>query len=154
MKGKSLELHLPSELGWERAALDFAARVARKMGFSSERIDDLTSALNEAIINAIEHGNGFDARKRVLILLVPRKDRLSVTVQDHAARPFPRTVGTRDRSSIDEAIAGRAPARGWGAFLIRALVDEAEFSSTDRGNGVEMTMYLRRAMVPRPTEPG
>src|SRR5207302_3593826 len=94
MKGNTLELRLPSELGWERAALDFAARVARKMGFAPERVDDLTTALNEAIANAIEHGNAHDAQKRVQIVLVPSKDRLKIDVQDRSARPFPEGIGS------------------------------------------------------------
>jgi len=137
-----LEVRLPSELGWERAALDFTARVAGTMGFSPERVDDLKTALNEAIVNAIEHGNAFNVRKRVKITLVPGPDRLEVNVQDRSARPFPEGFGTQETPDIDEIIAGRAPARGWGGYLIRTLVDEARFSSTHEGNVVTMTMRL------------
>ena len=138
-----MEVRLPSELGWEHAALDFAAQVARKMGFTPERIDDLTTALNEAIANAIEHGNAFNAQKRVQIVLFPSKDRLKINVQDRSVRPFPEGIGSWQTPNIDEVIAGRASARGWGSFLIRELVDEAKYSSTKAGNVVTMTMHLR-----------
>ena len=138
-----MEVQLPSELGWERAALDFTARVAQRMGFSPERVDDLTTALNEAIANAIEHGNAFNVQKRVHITLLPRKDHLKINVRDRSSRPFPAGIGTSKTPDIDEVIAGRAPARGWGSFLIRELVDEAKFSSNRSGNVVAMTMHLR-----------
>jgi serine/threonine-protein kinase RsbW len=142
MREKTLGVRLPSELGWERAALDFAARVARRMGFPPERVDDLTTALNEAIANAIEHGNDFDAGKPVQIVLVPGADRLEINVRDRSTRPFPPGFDGGQTPDIDQVIAGQAPVRGWGSFLIRQLVDEARFSSTKAGNVVTMIMRL------------
>jgi serine/threonine-protein kinase RsbW len=150
MKGKTMEVHLPSELGWERAALDFTARVARRMGFPDDRVNDLTSALAEAIVNAIEHGNAFAADKRVRIIVNPASDRLNVTVRDHSLRPFPSNVATWPKPDVDEVLAGRAPPRGWGIFLMRALVDAVEFRSTARGNGVGLTMFLHPPGESRP----
>ena len=47
--------------------MNTAASVARLMGFSDERVEDLKTAVAEACINAIEHGNkldeGFDRRR-------------------------------------------------------------------------------------------
>jgi serine/threonine-protein kinase RsbW len=154
MNRKTLGVQLPSEFGWERAAMDFAARVARRIGFSSERIEDLLTALNEAIVNAIEHGNAFEVDRQVHIVLVPAEDRLQIDVRDFSRRPFPPGLATRQRPNLDEAIAGRAQLRGWGSFLIRALVDEAEFSSTNGGNVVKMIMHLHPVGLPRSGDPG
>jgi serine/threonine-protein kinase RsbW len=140
MAGKTLEVHLPSEFGWERAALDFATRVARIMGFPADRIDDLRTALGEAIVNAIEHGNAFDGNAPVRVVFAPTPDRLSISVQDCSNRPFPAGIATREAPNIDDVIAGRISPRGWGSILIRQLVDEAEFRSTVDGNVVTMTI--------------
>jgi serine/threonine-protein kinase RsbW len=140
-------MHLPSEAGWEFTALDFASSVARKMGFPPDRIDDLRTALNEAMINAIEHGNASNAEERVLVVLVPEENRLKIDVQDHSSRPFPEDIGARPPPNIDDIVQGLVPARGWGGFLIQSLVDEVEYSSTKEGNVVKMIMYLRPIAV-------
>ena len=56
-----VQLCIPSVLGWERVAVDLAASVARQMGFPSERVEDIKTAVSEATLNAIEHGNRLDA---------------------------------------------------------------------------------------------
>ena len=51
----SVEVRLPSELGFEKVAMCTAAGMAQMMGFSPDRIEDLKTAVAEACINAIEH---------------------------------------------------------------------------------------------------
>src|SRR5579859_589045 len=87
-RNPSLELHLPSELGWERAAMDVAASVARMMGFPSDRIDDIKTAVSEATINAIEHGGSATTAHKVLVVLVPEGEALEIKVRDRSAVPF------------------------------------------------------------------
>jgi len=45
----------------EKVAMDFAASVAKMRQFPEARIEDLKTAIAEACINAIEHGNKMDA---------------------------------------------------------------------------------------------
>jgi serine/threonine-protein kinase RsbW len=56
-RGTAVEVKLPSRLGFEKVAMGTAASVAKLMGFPDDRIEDLKTALAEACINAIEHGN-------------------------------------------------------------------------------------------------
>ena len=65
----SIELRLPSRLGYEKVAMNTAASVARLMGFSEERVDDLKTAVAEACINAMEHGNKLDESLSVGVVL-------------------------------------------------------------------------------------
>ena len=53
----TVELKIPSELGYEKVAMAAAGSVAKKMGFTADRVDDLKTAVSEACINAIEHGH-------------------------------------------------------------------------------------------------
>jgi len=55
--GLSVEVRIPSRLGFEKFGTDTAASMARMMGFSRDRIDNLKTSLAEVCINAIEHGN-------------------------------------------------------------------------------------------------
>ena len=57
LKSTSVEVRLPSQLGYEKVAMSTAAAVAKLMGFREDRVEDLKTAVAEACINAIEHGN-------------------------------------------------------------------------------------------------
>lgn len=140
-KSQTIELHIPSQLGWERAAMDLAASVARQMGFPKDRIEDIKTAVSEAATNAIEHGNLQDATQKVLIVLVPEGESLEINVRDRSKRPFTPTAD-RGHPNLDDKLSGLSDSRGWGMFLIRGLVDEVEFTSTARGNQVRMVVHL------------
>jgi len=121
--GSSVEVRIPSELGFEKVAMSTASSMAALMGFSPERIEDLKTAVAEACINAIEHGNQLDASLNVGVILSTTDDELEVRViddgtgMDHApALP-----------DIDRKMLGEEDTRGMGMFLIQALVDEAEW---------------------------
>jgi serine/threonine-protein kinase RsbW len=136
----TIELHIPSQLGWERAAMDLAASVARRMGFPSERVEDIKTAVSEATTNAIEHGNRGAPEQKVLVLLVPEGERLEIAVRDGSGTPFPAGGAA---PSLEEKLAGLSDARGWGMFLIRELVDEVEFTSSGAGNQVRMVVHVK-----------
>jgi serine/threonine-protein kinase RsbW len=144
LRTATIELHLPSQLGWERAAMDLAASVARKMGFPADRVEDIRTAVSEATVNAIEHGNRQDATRKVLMVLMPAGERLEISVRDQSPTPFATSDGPIGAApKLEDKLAGLAEARGWGMFLIRQLVDEVECSSTGGGNQVRMVVHLK-----------
>jgi hypothetical protein len=59
-----------------------AASVAKLMGFREERIDDLKTAVAEACINAIEHGNRLNEKLSVGVTLSAGTDQLEIKVMD------------------------------------------------------------------------
>lgn len=137
---KKMELHVPSVLGFEKVAMDFAASVAKMMHFPEERIENLKTAVAEACINAIEHGNKLDANTSVGVTLTIEPSKLLVDIQDQgsgiAEPPVP---------DIEQKIAGKDKTRGWGMFLIQSLMDEVKFESAPEGGGVvRMVIHLER----------
>lgn len=131
------ELHLPSTLGAEKAAMEFAAEVARKMNFPPARVEDLKTAVAEACINAIEHGNKLHATMRVGVKFTVDADRLQVAVHDQG-----RGVGKVAPPDIESRVEGKIEPRGWGIFLIENLMDEVSFEATADGNVIKMIIYL------------
>jgi serine/threonine-protein kinase RsbW len=120
----SLELSLPSELGYEVIARDAVAAFARRLGIPAERVEDLKTVLCEVCINAMEHGNSLDPRLRVEIFCRVEHERLVVEVLDqgvsrYSAGPTPLSIGDK--------VAGRGSLRGMGMLLISQLCDEAGF---------------------------
>jgi serine/threonine-protein kinase RsbW len=137
---RKFELHVPSTPGSEKLAMDFAADIARRMNFPAERVEDLKTAVAEACMNAIEHGNKLDAGTRVGIRLTVGADRLQVAVQDKG-----RGVGSVAKPDIDSRIEGKTEPRGWGIYLIENLMDEVTFESNAEGSVVKMLIYLDKA---------
>jgi serine/threonine-protein kinase RsbW len=138
----SIELRLPSRLGYEKVAMTTAASVAKLMGFSDERVEDLKTAVAEACINAIEHGNKLDDSLTVGVVLLMGEHSLEVKVSDTGDGPH----GTRSAPDIDKKMHGEEDTRGMGMFLIQALVDEAEWvSSPPAGSYARMVIHLRHS---------
>jgi serine/threonine-protein kinase RsbW len=133
------ELHIRSMHGAEKVAMDFAANIAKSMNFPPERVEDLKTAVAEACMNAIEHGNKLDSTTRVGIRLVVDKDKLQIAVQDQGSG-----VAKMRPPDIESRMEGRLDPRGWGIFLIESLVDEVTFESTAEGGVVKMIIYLEK----------
>jgi serine/threonine-protein kinase RsbW len=137
----SIELRLPSRLGFEKVAMNTAASVAHLMGFSDERIEDLKTAIAEACINAMEHGNKFDETLCVGVVLSMGQDSLEVKILDNGTGPQGRAVAP----DIDKKMHEEEEARGMGMFLIESLVDEVEWvSSPPAGSYARLVIRLDR----------
>jgi serine/threonine-protein kinase RsbW len=135
-----IRLSLPSCIGYEKIAMASAASLARMMGFSSDRVDDLRTAVSEACINAIEHGNKLNAVNRVDVLLRPSAKALTVQIFDNGAG-FQREASRSPR--LEKKIRGEETPRGWGLFLIEHLVDRVEFKiMPELGHVTTLTMKL------------
>lgn len=138
-----IELRLPSRLGYEKVAMDTATSLARRMGFSADRIDSLRTAVSEAVTNAIEHGNEQDAAMKVLVMLAARPDGLVISVADQGVRQLDQGR-TAMKPRIEEALI-KPDKGGWGIWLIRELMDEVEFTTgPGGGNQVRMVIHLEK----------
>lgn len=136
-----IELSVPSRLGLERVAIDAAASIARLMGFSEDRIEDLKTAVEEACINSIEHGNKQNHNTKVLVELIADESKLQVDIHDMGNR-IPNTIQIPD---IDAKMAKKQSPRGWGLFLIKSLMDEVRFDwNPETGNMTRMVIYLKK----------
>ena len=139
----SFELSIPSEFGYEKVAREAVAAFARKLGFDIERIEDLKTALGEACINAIEHGNQRGPGLRVDVSCIVDGDALTVEVQDQGLRRF---QGCGTAATIDSKLVGAGPLRGMGLMLISELVDESGFVDTAEGGNC-FRLRLNRGAV-------
>ena len=138
----SVEVRLPSRLGFEQVAMSTAASMAKLVGFSEDRIDDLKTAVAEACINAMEHGNKLDNSLSVGVFLSMDEDSLEVKVTDTGEGP----KGPGHKPDIDKKMHGEEEARGMGMFLIQALVDEVEWvpSSVEGKSFVRLVIRLNQ----------
>jgi serine/threonine-protein kinase RsbW len=135
----TVEVRLPSRLGFEKVAMSTAASVAKLMGFRDERIDDLKTAIAEACINAIEHGNRLNEKLSVGVVLSAGVDALEIKVMDDGKGMKSLPI----KPDIDKKMHGEEDPRGMGMFLIQALVDEAEWVVGTNGKGSYVRLVIR-----------
>jgi serine/threonine-protein kinase RsbW len=138
-KTTTVEVRLPTRLGYEKVAMSTAASVAKLMGFPEDRIEDLKTAVAEACINAIEHGNRLNEKLSVGVVLRAEEDSLEVKVLDDG-------TGIRKappRPDIDRKMHGEEDPRGMGMFLIQALVDEAEWVPGSDGKSSYVRLVIK-----------
>lgn len=137
----TVEINLPSELGYERVAMECSASFAKMAGFIPEKIEDLKTAVSEACLNAMEHGNKGQPDTRVVISMNFRDHAFNVTVTDQGnGIPDPENVVLPD---IKKKIENLQTPRGMGLFLIEQLMDHVEFNKmTKEGHMVKMVLNL------------
>ena len=137
---RSIEINLPNKLGYERIAMECAASFAKTIGFVKERIEDLKTAVSEACINAMEHGNRGLPDARVIVTMNYEDSALSVSVVDEGGgiEEFP------EESDLLKNIAKLQAPKGLGIFLIKRLVDQVEFNKMTReGHMVRMVIKMK-----------
>jgi anti-sigma regulatory factor (Ser/Thr protein kinase) len=134
------EFSLPSEPGNERIASARVADAVRSLGLPSARLERLKTAVAEATMNAIEHGNRNRPELPVTVRVGASAATLSVWVTDTGGgRPIPDKPAT---PNLEAKLAGNEPPRGWGLFLIRNMVDDFDVVSDDTHHTIELRLRL------------
>jgi len=136
---RTVEVSLPNVNGYERIAMECSACFARIGGLVKERIEDLKTAVSEACLNAIEHGNKNrpDARVIVTMFLGDKDFHVSVMDEGDGISKIPQSI------DITRKVANLEPPNGLGLYLIQQLVDQVEFNEkTDDGHVVKMVLKM------------
>ena len=126
---QTIEVNLPSKIGYERVAMASSAALARMGGLAPARIEDLKSAVAEACINAMQHGNKWRHEARVVV-------NMNISDEGDGVSKVPEYPG------ITKIIEENASPSGLGVFIIQHLVDEVKFNQTIDG-GHTMVMEIR-----------
>ena len=134
---RTVELSLPNVVGYERIAMGCSETFAKNLGYTRERIEDLKTAVAEACLNAITHGNKGRSDARVIVIMNYLEDSFQVEVWDKGEG-----IGQLPNDpDIDQIINQMGPTVGFGLFLIRKLVDKVEFDRIDsQGHVIKMTV--------------
>jgi len=106
----------------------------RAQDYGEHDIFGIRLALEEAMVNAIKHGNHMDRSKKVQISYRVRRDRFDITIADEGTGFDPNDVPDPTAVENLERPCGR------GLMLMRYYMSEVEFDQ--RGNIVRMTKVL------------
>ena len=131
-----------SEPGNERLAIDQVAEAVAGLGLDGPRLERLKTAVGEATMNAIEHGNGNRPELPVVVSVVADDTDVTVRITDQGGERVLPEVETPD---LEAKLAGLQTPRGWGLFLIQNMVDRLETTVDQHHHTIELTMHLKEA---------
>ena len=136
------ESTVESAPGNEQQAMEWVAEVVRPLHLPLDRLANLKTAVAEAAMNAMEHGNQYQPDKPVSLQVRASQTTLVVHIRDEGGQwPMPAAGGVAS-PDLEAKLAGLQSPRGWGLFLIRNLVDEVSITGDDHYHIVELIMHL------------
>jgi serine phosphatase RsbU (regulator of sigma subunit)/anti-sigma regulatory factor (Ser/Thr protein kinase) len=125
---------VPSAPGNERIAISMLENALRDIKLSPRRLARLKTAVAEATMNAMEHGNRYHAELPVKLEAFSAPEQVMVRITDHGGAPLQET----EAPDIAAKLAEEQTPRGWGLFLIKNLVDEMRVTSDGTHHTVEL----------------
>lgn len=137
-----VEMHIPSNPTFERVVRASADEIGKVLEFSHERIEDLKLAVSEAVSNAIEHGNKSMSGKLVAIVFAVDNDKLDVHISDQGPGLDLENLDFSPQR-VEEHHLESDGRRGFGMFLISALVDDYEVTSSEEGTVFTLRLYRK-----------
>ena len=130
---------LPSQPGNERLALARVAGTVQGRGLSDARLERLKTAVAEATMNAIEHGNGNRAEIPVEVEVTQNGDEIVVAISDQGGEVSSTPKSAEEPDLLKKLDGGQSP-RGWGLFLIRNMVDAMDITTNGQRHTIWLTM--------------
>jgi len=124
-------VEIPSDPAEARKIQEDIERQLQASQFSEKEIFSIKLALEEALVNAIKHGNQFDRNKKVRITYKLDRDCFKINISDEGNGFDP------DEVPDPTAIENLERPCGRGLMLMRYYMTEVQFSVT--GNSVSMT---------------
>jgi len=127
---ESIEFELPSAISLMHVVLDYLMKRVEKLGVVKAEQSNLFVALDEAFVNAIKHGNKYDAHKMVRIAAEVSRAEARFTIEDEGEGfdlnniPNPLDPDNLFKTS------------GRGVLFIYNIMDEVKYN--DRGNRLTM----------------
>ena len=135
-----VDLEIPSQPGNERRAREAVVGAVKDLGFSETRLERLRTAVGEATMNAIEHGNRNDPVLPVSVRATIESENLVVRITDAGGSE---AIESPDAPDLEAKIDGRDRTRGWGLFLIENMVDELNVVTNGDRRTVELIWHLK-----------
>ena len=132
-ESETVERFLDSTLDSVDHAEELAVAVAQRAGFDEDDLLKIGMAVRESMVNAVVHGNRYNANKKVRFSVAKNSERFTIRIADEGEGFDYKDVP--DPLAEENLLAGS----GRGIFLIRSFMDEVEIRRLEQG-GMEFIM--------------
>jgi serine/threonine-protein kinase RsbW len=127
---EQFEVTIPSDTAEGMAVQERVLGALDRLEFSPRDVFGIRLALEEALVNAIKHGNRLDPQKQVRISCWIDRHRIEIRIEDEGRGFRPADIPDPTADENLEKPSGR------GIMLMRAFMDSIEYN--DRGNCVTL----------------
>lgn len=125
-----IEFQIPSRVEWMHEVLAYLIERTAHLGIIKEKTSNIFVALDEAIANAIKHGNKYDANKRIHIVAEITAQEACFTITDEGEGFDLNSLPNPTDPDYIMRPCGR------GVMLIYHIMDEVRYNT--RGNQIVM----------------
>ena len=138
METRTAEYTFASTLDSVDAAEEIVLKEAQEMGFDEDDQHRIGMSVRECMVNAVVHGNRYNARKKVHVVISRTADSLTVVIQDEG--------DGFDMATLPDPLANENLLRhsGRGLLLIQAFMDEFQIRPR-QPKGTEVRLVKRVA---------
>ncbi|MGO8950063.1 MAG: SpoIIE family protein phosphatase [Ktedonobacterales bacterium] len=131
-----------SEMGNERSVINRVATAVVPLAIPERRLEQLKTAVGEAAMNAMEHGNHYQAEIPIEIEVLASPTHVAVRISDQGGAPANIDLKVPDLAA---KLAGEQSPRGWGLYLIKNLVDDMRVTADGEHHTVELIVIREGA---------
>jgi len=131
---------VPSRAGNERVVMDRVAEAIAAAGIDMPGLARIKTAVGEAAMNAIEHGNRFSEEVPVGVQVLATDDEVLVRITDNGGD---RAMPEPSQPDLEAKLAGKEKPRGWGLFLIKNMVDDVNVRTDGPRRVIELVARLK-----------
>ena len=135
LDGVNKSIEIPSDLGYIKQVSFEIMTYLERFKIEEAIQFDIRLVVEEAVRNAIEHGNCYDKSLPVKITYHVSKDKFVIQIKDHG-KGFDAAKVPDPRKEENLVKAG-----GRGVFLINKLMDRVEYE--EKGTKVTITKYFK-----------
>jgi serine/threonine-protein kinase RsbW len=140
LEARTVDQLLDSTLDSVDVAEEAVLKEAEELGFEEDDLHKIGMSVRECMVNAVVHGNRYNARKKVHVMIQRTPDRLAVVIQDEG--------DGFDMAELPDPLANENLLRhsGRGLLLIQAFMDEFTIRPREpKGTEVKMVKILAKA---------
>jgi serine/threonine-protein kinase RsbW len=136
----TVEKLLDSTLESVDTAEDAVMQAGHELGFDEDDLHRIGMSVRECMVNAVVHGNRYNARKKVHFSVTRGPDRLTIVIGDEG--------DGFDMNDLPDPLANENLLRhsGRGLLLIQAFMDEFQIRAREpKGTEVRMVKYVAKS---------
>lgn len=135
MSGKTYQLEIFSDPNLLPEVEEFLENISKEINLEKSRINNLLLSVNEAISNAMLHGNESDINKKVKITVNINQTKLSISIKDEGKGFDPEKIPdpTSPENIFKES--------GRGLYIMRTCIDDMHYIF--HPDGTELILVTR-----------
>lgn len=140
METRTAEYTFASTLDSVDAAEEIVLKEAQEMGFDEDDQHKIGISVRECLVNAVVHGNCYNARKKVWLLVSRAPERLEIRVADEGEH--------FDMAQLPDPLADENLLRhsGRGILLMQAFMDEFQIRPREpKGTEIKLVKFTAKA---------